>query len=342
MQERRGDNEKNKFKITLTILLILLVISFAVTLCWGTYKVSVLDVIKTLLGNGTRLQNTAILSIRLPRLLVGVFVAIALSTAGAILQTITKNDLADTGIIGINAGAAVAAVIFITYQTGNYYAELGQLSIFVLPLMAIIGAAVSSFIIYMLSSRNGIRPKRLLLIGIGLNAGLNAFITFFTFRGGVGDYNRVLVWTSGSLWGSGWSYAKVIIPIVTLMFILVLLNYKKLDVLSLSDELAISLGLNIDRERKKFLSFAVILAGTATAFAGNIGFLGLISPHIARKLVGPYHKKFIVISAIISVIIVLLADAVSRNLFSPIEIPVGITVSIFGVPYFIYLMMKEK
>lgn len=334
--------KKNKFKITLTILLILLVISFAVTLCWGTYKVSVLDVIKTLLGNGTRLQNTAILSIRLPRLLVGVFVAIALSTAGAILQTITKNDLADTGIIGINAGAAVAAVIFITYQTGNYYAELGQFSIFVLPLMAIIGAAVSSFIIYMLSSRNGIRPKRLLLIGIGLNAGLNAFITFFTFRGGVGDYNRVLVWTSGSLWGSGWSYAKVIIPIVTLMFILVLLNYKKLDVLSLSDELAISLGLNIDRERKKFLSFAVILAGTATAFAGNIGFLGLISPHIARKLVGPYHKKFIVISAIISVIIVLLADAVSRNLFSPIEIPVGITVSIFGVPYFIYLMMKEK
>ncbi|WP_294169083.1 iron ABC transporter permease [uncultured Clostridium sp.] len=334
--------KKNKFKITLTILLILLVISFAVTLCWGTYKVSVLDVIKTLLGNGTRLQNTAILSIRLPRLLVGVFVAIALSTAGAILQTITKNDLADTGIIGINAGAAVAAVIFITYQTGNYYAELGQFSVFVLPLMAIIGAAVSSFIIYMLSSRNGIRPKRLLLIGIGLNAGLNAFITFFTFRGGVGDYNRVLVWTSGSLWGSGWSYAKVIIPIVTLMFILVLLNYKKLDVLSLSDELAISLGLNIDRERKKFLSFAVILAGTATAFAGNIGFLGLISPHIARKLVGPYHKKFIVISAIISVIIVLLADAVSRNLFSPIEIPVGITVSIFGVPYFIYLMMKEK
>ena len=334
--------KKNKFKIALTILLILLVISFAVTLCWGTYKVSVLDVIKTLLGNGTRLQNTAILSIRLPRLLVGVFVAIALSTAGAILQTITKNDLADTGIIGINAGAAVAAVIFITFQTGNYYAELGQFSIFVLPLMAIIGAAVSSFIIYMLSSRNGIRPKRLLLIGIGLNAGLNAFITFFTFRGGVGDYNRVLVWTSGSLWGSGWSYAKVIIPIVTLMFILVLLNYKKLDVLSLSDELAISLGLNIDRERKKFLSFAVILAGTATAFAGNIGFLGLISPHIARKLVGPYHKKFIVISAIISVIIVLLADAVSRNLFSPIEIPVGITVSIFGVPYFIYLMMKEK
>lgn len=333
---------KKKFKVVIGVLLVLLIISFMVTLCWGTYKVSSGEVINTLLGNGTKLQNTAILTIRLPRLLVGMFVAIALSTVGAILQTITKNDLADTGIIGINAGAAVAAVLFITYSTGAYYSELGQLSIFVLPAMAIIGAAVTAFIIYMMSSRKGIKPKRLLLIGIGLNAGLNAFITFFTFRGGVGDYNRVLVWTSGSLWGSGWNYAKVIIPIVALMFIIVLLNHKKLDVLNLSDELAISLGLNLEKERKKFLTFAVILAGTATAFGGNIGFLGLISPHIARKLVGPYHKKFITVSAMISVIIVLLADAVSRNLFSPIEIPVGITVSIFGVPYFIYLMMKEK
>ena len=134
----------------------------------------------------------------------------------------------------------------------------------------------------------------------------------------------------------------MIIPIVLLMFIVVLLNHKKLDVLNLSDELSISLGLNLEKERKRFLTFAVILAGSATACAGNIGFLGLISPHIARKLVGPYHKNFLVISAMISTIIILLADAVSRNLFSPIEIPVGITVSVFGVPYFIYLMMKEK
>lgn len=333
---------KKRFKIVLAVLIALLLISFMVTLCWGTYKISPSQVLNTLLGNGSKLQNTAIMSIRLPRMLVGIFVAIALSTAGCILQTITKNDLADTGIIGINAGASVAAVLFITYSTGAYYSELGQLSIFVLPFMAIIGAGVSALIIYMMSSRKGIKPKRLLLIGIGLNAGLNAFITFFTFRGGIGDYNRVLVWTSGSLWGSGWTYAKVIIPIVTLMFIVVLLNHKKLDVLNLSDELAISLGLNLEKERKKFLTFAVILAGTATAFAGNIGFLGLISPHIARKLVGSYHKNFIIISAMISIIIVILADAVSRNLFSPIEIPVGITVSIFGVPYFIYLMMKEK
>ena len=335
--------KKNKFTLVLIILSALLIFSFGVSLCWGSYKITPIEVINTLIGNGTRLQKTAILTIRLPRLLVGMFVGIALATAGAVLQTITKNDLADTGIIGINAGAAVAAVLFITYSTGAYYSELGSASIFVLPVIAVIGAAITSTIIYMMSSKDGvIRPKRLLLIGIGLNAGLNAFITFFTFRGGVGDYNRVLVWTSGSLWGSGWPYARVIMPIVAIFFVYILLSHKRLDVLNLSDETALSLGLNIEKERKKFISLAVVLAGTATAFAGNIGFLGLISPHIAKKLVGPYHKKFITVSAMISVIIILLADAVSRNLFSPIEIPVGITVSIFGVPYFIFLMMKEN
>lgn len=330
--------KKRSSKITALVLLSLLIISFTVYLSWGSYKVPPLDIIKILLGQGTKLQRTALLNIRIPRMLVGISVSVALSTAGALLQTITKNELADSSIIGINAGAAVAAVIFISLKTANYYSELGNFSIYVLPFMAILGAGVSAVLIYFLSGRSRIRIKRLLLIGLGINAGLNAFIIFFTFRGGVNDYNRVLVWISGSLWGSGWSYAKILIPLVTLMFILVIINHKKLDVLNLSDEHAISLGLNLNRERKKLLTYAVILAGGATAFAGNIGFIGLICPHMARKLVGPYHKNFLSISAIISVIIILFADAVSRNLFSPIEIPVGITISIFGVPYFIYLL----
>lgn len=333
---------KRNYKVSILVLVILMMLAFILYLSWGSFKISPLDILKTLIGEGTKLQNTALLNIRIPRMMVAISVAIALSTAGALLQTITKNELADSSIIGINAGAAVAAVIFISLKTTNYYSELGELSIYVLPFMAILGAGIAASGIYFLSCRSKIRPKRLLLVGLGINAGLNAFITFFTFRGGVGDYNRVLVWISGSLWGAGWSYAKVIVPLVAFMFTIVLINYKKLDVLTLSEEHAISLGLNLNRERKKFLTYSVILAGGATAFAGNVGFIGLICPHMARKLVGPYHKNFISISAVISVIIVLCADAVSRNLFSPIEIPVGITISIFGVPYFIYLMMKEK
>lgn len=334
--------KKRNFKITISILMFLLLVAVIFYLSWGTYKIGFFDIINTLLGQGTKLQKAALINTRLPRMLIGIAVGIALSIAGALLQTITKNELADSGIIGINAGAAVAAVIFIFLKTDNYYNELGDVSIYVLPFMAILGAGISAAIIYFLSGRNRIRPRRLLLIGLGINAGLNAFITFFTFRGGVSDYNRVLIWTSGSLWGAGWSYSKILIPLVTIMFALVLINYKKLDVLNLSEEHSVCLGLNLNKERKRFLTYAVILAGAATAFAGNIGFIGLVSPHIAKKLVGPYHKNFLIISAIISSIIILFADAVSRNLFSPIEIPVGITISIFGVPYFIYLMMKEK
>lgn len=339
----KADSKNTKYRLRAVLVLGILCIGVLLLyLSWGSYKMTPEDILKTFLGKGTKLQNTALFFIRIPRMLVGISVAVALSTAGALLQTITKNELADAGIIGINGGAALAAVIFISLQTADYYSELGNLSVYVLPFMAIAGAGISAVVIYLLSSRDRVRPRRLLLVGLGLNAGLNAIITFITFRGGIGDYNRVLVWTSGSLWGAGISYARIILPLTAVMFTVVLLNYKKLDVLQLSDEHALSLGLRLNGERKKFLAFAVILAGGATAFAGNVGFLGLICPHMARRLVGPYHKNFLPVSALLSVVIVLLADAVSRNLFSPIEIPAGITISVFGVPYFIYLMMKEK
>ena len=345
---------KKKFNIVVAVLIVLLILSFLVTLCWGTYKVSPGEVLNTLLGNGTKLQNTAILSIRLPRMLVGMFVAIALSSAGCILQTVTKNDLADTGIIGINAGAAVAAVLFITYSTGAYYSQLGALSIFVLPFMAIVGASITAFIIYMMSSRKGIKPKRLLLIGIGLNAGLNAFITFFTFRGGVGDYNRVLVWTSGSLWGSGWSYAKVIIPIVAIMFILVLLNHKKLDVLNLSDELAISLGLNLgddvaiglgeNPEKIRFITLMVMIpmCAAAVAVGKNIAFVGLIIPQIVRKLLGEDYRRNIPCSFLLGAVLLIFSDIAARMLFDPYETPIGVFTALIGVPFFISIARKER
>jgi ABC-type enterobactin transport system, permease component len=128
---------KRRFKAIFLVLLILLLVSLIMYLGWGTYKISPLDSIKTLLGKGTKFQSAAILSLRLPRMLVGISVGIALSTAGALLQTVTKNELADSSIIGINAGAAVAAVIFVSLKTANYYSTLGTLSIYVLPFMAI-------------------------------------------------------------------------------------------------------------------------------------------------------------------------------------------------------------
>lgn len=334
--------KETRIQKVLILLLAFFFISAAVYLSWGSYRISIIDIFLTFIGQGSAFQETALLNLRLPRMLVAICVGIALGTSGGIIQTITKNELADPGIIGINAGAAVAAILVVSYQTTHYYNQLGSLSIYLLPFMAIIGAALSATIIYFLSSHKGINSKKMILVGLGINAGLSSFMTFFIFRGGVGEYNRVLIWTSGSLWGTGWEYAKILLPLVCVIFGLVLLNYKKLDVLQFSDEHITSLGLNRNNERKKMLAYAVVLAGGATAFAGNISFIGLISPNIARRLVGSSHKYVLIVSALISAVMMLCADAVSRNLFSPIEIPVGIIISIFGVPYFMYLIIKEN
>lgn len=331
-----------KTKLIIISLLILLMIAICLSLGWGSYQISFSQLVKVLLGQGTKMQNIAVFTLRMPRIVTALLVGSALAIAGGLLQGITKNDLADAGIIGINAGASLAAVIFIFAQGTLYYEHIKTASVLLLPLVAFMGAFLSTALIYLISSRKGIHPQRLLLTGIGVNIALNACITFLTFKGSAQDYQRVLVWTSGSLWGSGWIYALSILPIVVLVIALVMYRHKTLDILQLGDELATGLGVSVEKERKRMLCYVILLAGSATAVAGNISFLGLLGPHIAKSMVGTKHKCYMPVSMLLSMIIIVIADSVSRNLFSPLEIPVGITISLIGVPYFIYLMVKEK
>lgn len=327
--------------ISYLIVSILLLAVILLSLCWGSYAISVDRILATLLGQGTNMEQVAIVNLRLPRICIAILVGSALALSGGLLQSVTKNDLADAGIIGINAGASLAAVLFIFGQGTMYYQAMQKASILVLPIIALIGAFASAGLIYLISSRKGIRPQRLLLTGIGVNIAINAMITFLTFKGSASDYNRVLVWTSGSLWGSSWIYVIAILPIVCVVIGAVFYHHKTLDMLTLGDEVATGLGVHVGNARKRFLCYAVLLAGSATAVAGNISFLGLLGPHIAKSLVGYKHKHFLFLAMIISSILIVFADSLSRNLFSPLEIPVGITISLIGVPYFLYLMIKE-
>lgn len=331
-----------KTKLIMMCLFIILIITICLSLGWGSYQISFSQLVKVLLGQGTKMQNIAVFTLRMPRIVTALLVGSALSIAGGLLQGITKNDLADAGIIGINAGASLAAVIFIFAQGTLYYEHIKTASVLLLPLVAFVGAFLSTALIYLISSRKGIHPQRLLLTGIGVNIALNACITFLTFKGSAQDYQRVLVWTSGSLWGSGWIYALSILPIAVIVIAKVMYRHKTLDILQLGDELATGLGVSVEKERKRMLGYVILLAGSATAVAGNISFLGLLGPHIAKSMVGTKHKCYMPVSMLLSMIIIVVADSVSRNLFSPLEIPVGITISLIGVPYFIYLMVKEK
>jgi len=331
------------YKLCVVICTLLLIGSILAGLMIGTYRVGLGDILKMFTGEMAKMVRIVIFNLRLPRICLAVIVGIALSASGCILQTITKNELAEPGIIGINAGAALAVTIVITLSTGYYYENIDLGTLYLVPVAAMFGAVFTTALIYLLSyRRGGVSPVRLLLVGIGINSAVNALITLYQLNMSKGDYNQVLTWISGSLWGTGWEYVWISGPVVAVLFGVVFYKAKTLDVIGLGDVVALSLGVRVEKERRLFLLLAVALAGAATAVAGNIAFLGILGPQLAARMTGASHRRKLPIGAMVSSIIIVLADTASRNLFTPLEIPVGITISIIGVPYFIYLMARSK
>ena len=333
--------KNNKFLIVTSILISLIFITFLVSLNMGSLSIKPVDVLKTLIGQGSKAQEIAIFKLRLPRIVIGILVGTALATSGAILQGVTKNDLADSGILGINSGSALFVVMYIYFMNGNVYDGISNLTIFTMPIVALTGAVFAAALIYMLSWNKGINSSRLLLIGIGVNIAFSSLLTIFQLKFTTQEFNRVMAWTSGSIWGSNWKYVMAILPFILILMFLTIYKSRYLDALNLGDEVSTGLGIEVEKERRKMLIVAVVLAGVATSVAGSIAFLGLVSPHIARKLVGPAHKKLIPVASLVGTLILLVGDTISRNIIAPMEIPVGIVVAIIGVPYFIYLMLSE-
>ncbi|CCL15369.1 iron ABC transporter permease [Clostridioides difficile] len=329
----------SKTLLVISILMVLIFITFLLSLNMGSFSIEPMDVIKTFLGQGERNHEIAIFKLRLPRIVIALLVGSALSTAGVILQGVTKNDLADSGILGINSGAALFVVVYIYLMNGNVYEGMSNLTVFTMPIVALIGALFGAFLIYSLAWKGGINSSRLLLIGIGVNIAFTSILTIFQLKFTTQEFNRVMAWTSGSIWGTSWKYVIAVLPFIVIFMGITIYKSKYIDVLNLGDEVSISLGVDVEKQRRRLIIYAVILSGVSTAVAGSISFLGLIAPHIGRKIIGPKHKRLIPVSALIGTLLLLIADTISRNLLAPIEIPVGIVVSIIGVPYFIYLML---
>lgn len=324
----------------LVLCVLLLLAAMALSIMTGSYSISPSDLLTTLLNKGSRAHTFAIFQIRLPRIVLAILVGSALGVSGTILQGITKNPLAEPGMIGINAGSALFVVLWISHGANAYSSSLSDGKVLLMPLLAIAGAFCTTAFLYGYSWRNGIRPIRFLLTGVGVNAGITAVISFYQLQMSKGDYNQVLMWTNGSLWGSSWRYILVSAPLILLLLVLVWTHSRTLDILSLGDEGAAALGVSTQRTRIWFLAAAAALAALATAVAGSIAFLGLLGPQIALRIAGVRHRLLLPLAALISSMLLIIADMLARNLFSPLEIPVGILVSMIGIPYFIYLMMK--
>lgn len=331
---------QQKFKVLLASTILLTIAVLFVSINAGQIKIPLADVAATLFGQGTEQNEMTIFSFRLPRIVLAILVGMGIAVSGAILQGISQNPLADPGILGINSGAGFAVVLYMFFFRGTDFFA-GDLSIFIMPLAALVGAFTAAFLIYSLSWKNGsVTPVRLLLVGIGINAAFGAGLIIFQMKMEPSNFMSAVIWLSGSIWGTNWTFVLTLLPWLLLLIPFALYKSRFLDVLRLSDQIAVGVGVPVERERRTLLFVAVALAGACVSVGGGITFLGLIAPHIARRLIGAKHSKIIPLAAVIGGLLLLSADTIGRIFMAPSEIPVGLVVSILGAPYFIYLLVK--
>ncbi|MEW9673095.1 FecCD family ABC transporter permease [Ammoniphilus sp. 3BR4] len=317
----------------------LLILSLLVSVNTGLIRLSPMDVVKTLFGAGTEKQELILFDFRLPRIILSVLVGAGLAVSGAILQGISRNVLADPGILGINAGAGLAVVLFISFYPSKEVAP-----VFLLPFMALLGAGLTALLIYLLAYKKdqGISPTRLILVGIAVAAGISAAMIVLNTRLDPRTFQLAAIWLAGSIWGTNWKFVLAILPWLIILLPYTIYKARVLNVLNLNEHTAIGLGTSIEKERLGLIATAVALAGSSVAVGGGIGFVGLIGPHLARRLVGPQHQFLIPVSAMAGGLLLIVADTLARYIIQPSEIPVGIVVSVIGAPYFLYLLAKSK
>jgi iron complex transport system permease protein len=232
-------------------------------------------------------------------------------------------------------------ILFIYFFQGSMN-SVSTFGIFLLPLFALVGAVIAAFLIYVLAWKKGIDPVRLILVGIGVNSGFGAAIIIFQLKMNPQDFMQAAVWLSGDIWGTNWKFVAILAPLILLLLPFALYKAHILNIMNLGDQVATGLGIHVEKERRLLLLVAVALAGFSVAAGGGIAFLGLVAPHIAKRLIGPKHQLFLPITAVLGSFLLLLADTIGRNLLAPTQIPVGIVVAIFSAPYFIFLLMKAK
>ncbi|ANS49099.1 iron ABC transporter permease [Bacillus thuringiensis] len=329
-------------KRAITVTTIFGCVSIAVILIslnTGTLSIEPLKVIQTLFGYGDFESATVLYDYRMPRIIITMLAGIGLGISGAILQGLSRNALADPGILGLHSGASFGLIIFVTFF--HYINESASILI---PLFTFGGGVLAAFLIILLASdrSKGLLPIRLILVGIAVSAGFSAISLFFSLKLNDETYTFASRWLVGNVWGRDWIHVLALLPWIFILTPYAWLKSKTLNALSLGDSVAAGLGVSVQKERLLLLATAVGLSCASVSMAGGIGFIGLVAPHIARKLVGTTYQHFLPLAGIIGMIILVLADTIGRSIFEPNSIPAGVVVAALGAPYFLYLLTKTK
>ncbi|MDF2613371.1 MAG: iron transporter permease [Clostridia bacterium] len=328
-----------KQRIILTILLLFITFTVIIGMGLGYSSLSYNRILPTLMGQGTFKETFVLFSIRLPRIIITLLAGMALALSGAILQGITRNDLADPGIIGINSGSGAAIAVFFLF----FPVKAGAF-VYFLPVVAFIGAFITACLIYAFSyKRNvGVQPIRLVLIGIGFSTALSGLMIVLISSAEREKVDFIAKWLAGNIWGADWPFIWAMLPWLAMLIPFSLYKANHLNMLGLSESVAIGVGISVEKERIILLLIAVALSASAVSVAGSIAFIGLMAPHIAKVLIGSRNQLFIPIAILIGGWLLLFADTIGRSLIQPDGIPAGIMVALIGAPYFIYLLLTKK
>ena len=312
-------------------MLLILTVAVLTSISVGPAGIGLLEVWRLVFAPDDSINSLIVQTLRLPRALVAVLVGAALGVSAALLQSVTRNPLASPGILGVNAGAALGMLIGAVF--------LPSLPSALLVLLAFAGGLGAALLTYSVTAAVGITPVRLALAGVAVAALLGAIASglqiLFEERA-----RGALFSLSGSLAGRTWQHVELSAPWVIVCLLLALASSQLVNLVALGDDVARGLGVNVNLVRLWLASIAVLLASAATSVAGPIGFLGLMSPHLARGLVGADNRLVIPMSALIGMSILLLADVGARVVDAPIETPVGILITAIGAPFFVYLARK--
>lgn len=306
----------------------------------GDMNIQPWTVLMVFFGGGTELEQLVVQSFRLPRIIIALLAGMSLAIAGALLQGMVRNPLASPDIIGITGGAGAAVVGFLAFFSDENNAL--TVSIQWLPLAAFAGAAVVAFLVYFLAWKNGVSPVRLVLIGIGISALMQAIITMLMILGPIFRASQANIWITGTVNASNWKDVQILLPWTLILILIAFVLARNVNIQELGEEIATGVGSHIQRQRIILLTLATGLVGGAVAFAGGIGFVGLMAPHMARRLVGSSFGALLPVAALLGGTLVMIADLVGRTLFLPLEVPAGVFTAAIGAPYFIYLLFKTK
>ncbi|WP_110928200.1 FecCD family ABC transporter permease [Bacillus massiliglaciei] len=314
-----------------------------ISLTNGIFDMTVSEVLRTLFRvNPMADYDLVIFDFRLPRLVIACLVGLGLGIAGAVIQGVTRNGLADPGILGINAGAGAAIVLFMFFFQGQITGT-GWLSIMMMPLFGLAGGLLAALLIFVFSWKNGsLDTERLLLTGIALGSGFGALALYLSLKMKAADFEMATVWISGSIYNANWKYIIAMLPWILVLVPIIYRKAYMLDLFQLEEASMKSIGVKVGKEKSILLLSSIGLVSACVSVSGSIGFVGLMAPHIARRLVGIKHRYMIPICGLIGVLLVVLSDFIAKTVFAPAELPAGIVISLIGVPYFLYLLIKTR